>query len=162
MLATLRDLYAHQSWADAQHWAAILGCPAASASAELKERLVHLHGAQQSWLARWRGTRITFPEAERFPVLADLHRFARQVHADLDAFAAGLDAAALAALVHYTDPRGQAQAQPLGELMLHVALHSHYHRGQNASLLKKLGTPIPATDFVVWLRAGRPAAGWVS
>ena len=73
---------------------------------------------------------------------------------------AGLDEAALGAEVHYRDIKGREQAEPLGGLLLHLALHSQYHRGQNASLMKRLGTPAPPTDFVAWTRAGRPDPDW--
>jgi uncharacterized damage-inducible protein DinB len=41
-----------------------------------------------------------------------------------------------------------------------AAMHSHYHRGQNATRLRELGGVPPGTDFIVWLRDGKPAAKW--
>ena len=40
------------------------------------------------------------------------------------------------------------------------AMHSHYHRGQNATRLRELGGTPPMTDFIVWLRDGKPPARW--
>lgn len=160
MLDALRDLYAHQSWADALQWTALSAAPEALRSEEMKDRLVHLHGAQRIWLARWKGGSVPFPSAAQFPTLEELQKFAQETHRSLAEFLAGLDEPALAATVSYTDIKGNPHAQPLGGLMLHVALHSQYHRGQNASLLKRLGHPAPPTDFVQWLRAGKPAAYW--
>jgi uncharacterized damage-inducible protein DinB len=160
MLDALRDLYAHQAWADAQHWAALSAAAGALRSEELKDRLVHLHGAQRIWLGRWKGASVPFPTPGQFTVLEEIRTFAQATHRDLATFLSGLDEHALAATIRYTDLKGSAHAQPLGGLMLHLALHSQYHRGQNASLLKRLGHPAPATDFVQWLRAGKPAAYW--
>ena len=160
MLAAIRDLYAHQSWADALQWGAISGSPAAKASEEMKERLVHLHGAQWIWLARWQGESQPFPVSSQFVEVEDLRIFALEVHRNLAAFVAGLEEGALAATIGYKDIKGNAHDQPLGGLLLHLALHSQYHRGQNASLMKRLGSPAPPTDFVQWLRAGKPAAAW--
>ena len=39
-------------------------------------------------------------------------------------------------------------------------MHSHYHRGQNATRFRELGGEPPMTDFIVWLRDGQPAARW--
>ncbi len=160
MLDTIRELFTHQSWADAEHWRAILASPAAAGSEELKERLLHLHGAQKVWLDRFRGAAAGFPTLAQFPTIAALHGFAQDTHRGLDAYAESLDEASLGSTVRYRDLKGNDHAQPLGGLMLHLAMHSQYHRGQNASLMKRLGTPAPPTDFVVWMRGGRPAASW--
>jgi uncharacterized damage-inducible protein DinB len=160
MLDAIRELYAHQSWADALQWEAIAASPAAHGSDELKERLVHLHGAQRIWLARWKGQTQEFPAPSQFATVEEIRTFAQDVHRNLAGFLAGLDEHALAAAISYKDIKGNPHVQPLGGLMLHLALHSQYHRGQNASLMKRLGTPAPSTDFVQWLRAGKPAAYW--
>ncbi len=41
-----------------------------------------------------------------------------------------------------------------------AAMHSHYHRGQNATRRRELGGVPPGTDFIEWLRQGQPAACW--
>jgi uncharacterized damage-inducible protein DinB len=41
-----------------------------------------------------------------------------------------------------------------------AAMHSHYHRGQNATRLRDPGGVPPGTDFIVWLRDGKPSAKW--
>ena len=40
-------------------------------------------------------------------------------------------------------------------------MHSHYHRGQNATRLRELGGEPPMTDLIVWYWKGRPVAGLV-
>lgn len=158
MTALLRDLYAHQAWADGRIWAAVLDHPMARQDADLKARIAHLHGAQHLWLARWKGLDATLPSAADFPDLDRLHAFAREVHPRLRAWVEGCSDANLARPLTYRDLQGRPWEQPLGDLMLHVPLHSQYHRGQVALRLKALGVPVPPTDFVVWVREGRPAA----
>jgi len=41
-----------------------------------------------------------------------------------------------------------------------AAMHSHYHRGQNATRLRELGGVPPSSDFIEWVRKGQPAAQW--
>jgi len=41
-----------------------------------------------------------------------------------------------------------------------AAMHSHYHRGQNATRLRELGGVPPGTDFIEWLRQGKPGPRW--
>lgn len=161
MLDVIQDLYAHQEWADASHWRAILGSGAARKDPELRERLVHLHAAQQVWLGRWQGVSLGFPKAEDYASTEDAHHFAQACHAALRAFLSLRKEADMAELVTYTNLAGETFTQPLGDLMLHVAMHSHYHRGQNAARLRALGIPPPDTDLVVWQRGGRPPASWI-
>jgi len=46
------------------------------------------------------------------------------------------------------------------QALTQAAMHSHYHRGQNATRLRGLGSVPPTTDYIVWLRDGKPAAQW--
>ena len=48
----------------------------------------------------------------------------------------------------------------VAEALTQCAMHSHYHRGQNATLLRELGGVPPATDLIVWQWKGRPAGTW--
>jgi uncharacterized damage-inducible protein DinB len=47
-----------------------------------------------------------------------------------------------------------------GQAFMQAAMHSHYHRGQNATRLREIGGVPPAVDFIVWLRDGQPSARW--
>ena len=42
------------------------------------------------------------------------------------------------------------------QALTQAAMHSHYHRGQNATRLRELGGVPPMTDFIVWLTQGKP------
>jgi uncharacterized damage-inducible protein DinB len=48
----------------------------------------------------------------------------------------------------------------IAEALTQCAMHSHYHRGQNATRLRELGVEPPLTDLIVWYWRGRPAAAW--
>jgi uncharacterized damage-inducible protein DinB len=160
MLDVIRDLYAHQEWADAEHWRATLDSEAARRDPELKERLVHLHAAQQVWLGRWQGVSLPFPKVEDHASIEDTFHFAQACHAALRAYLSLRKEPDLAEAVTYTNLAGRTFTQPLGDLMLHLTMHSQYHRGQNATRLRALGTPAPSTDLCTWQREGRPAAMW--
>ena len=47
----------------------------------------------------------------------------------------------------------------LAESLLQVALHSSHHRGQLCSRLRELDAAPPAIDYILWVYAGKPAAG---
>jgi uncharacterized damage-inducible protein DinB len=39
-------------------------------------------------------------------------------------------------------------------------MHSHHHRGQNATRLRELGGVPPSTDLIVWYWKGKPTPSW--
>ncbi len=160
MLPILHELYAHQAWADAAHWGAVLAHGPAQEDADLKGRLFHIHAVQQVWLARWQGVPMPFPKVEDYPVLGDLHHFAKACHVALGTYLGRLAAADLDRSVAYKNIAGEAFTQPLGDLMLHLPMHSQYHRGQSAMRMVQLGAHMPGTDLVTWQRGGRPGSVW--
>jgi uncharacterized damage-inducible protein DinB len=46
------------------------------------------------------------------------------------------------------------------EIVLHVAMHSQYHRGQINSRLRQVGGEPAVVDYIIWVWMGRPAAEW--
>jgi uncharacterized damage-inducible protein DinB len=160
MLDLLADLYAHQAWADAAHWGAVRALAPAHADPELKDRLFHIHAVQQVWLARWQGIPLPFPKVEDYPDLADLFHFAKACHVALGTYLRRLEPPDLARPVDYRNIHGEAFTQPLGDLMLHLPMHSQFYRGQSALRLKALGSAVPGTDLVTWQRGGRPSPDW--
>lgn len=159
MLPALKDLYAHQEWADAAHWKAVLAHPVGRTDPELGERLFHIHAVQRIWLDRWREGPVTVPR----PGFASPEAFrdwAQEAHDALRDFLAPLTEADLERPVTYRNLAGEPFTQALGELMLHLPFHSQYHRGQSATRMVQLGAHMPGTDLVTWMREGRPAADW--
>lgn len=47
------------------------------------------------------------------------------------------------------------------QALIQVAMHSQYHRGQNATRLRDVGGTPPTIDFVLWIWKGRPKAEWL-
>jgi uncharacterized damage-inducible protein DinB len=54
---------------------------------------------------------------------------------------------------------GQPFAQPLWQMLQHVANHSTYHRGQIATMLRQLGTKATSTDLIAFYRERAAKAG---
>ncbi len=160
MLALIQDLYRHMEWADARHWSAILAHPPAQKDPELAERVFHIHAVQQIWLARWQGVDFSVPKPTDFATVEDFRHYARACHVALKAYLSFQREESLAQDIAYKSLAGEAFTQPLGDLMLHLAYHSQYHRAQSATRMRALGSQMPATDLVVWQREGRPAPVW--
>jgi uncharacterized damage-inducible protein DinB len=161
MTAYLNELYAHQEWADAEHWRAMEGHAAALADQAIRSRMHHIHLVQSAflWVVGSRRTKLVFIKAEDYANMSDLKAFARKCHSGMAAILGALDEARLAETIEV--PWFQPPLEiSIRHALMQAAMHSHYHRGQNATRLRELGGVPPATDFIVWLRDGQPAAQW--
>jgi uncharacterized damage-inducible protein DinB len=165
MNPTLRDLIDHQLWADAQHWEAIEAHAPAGADIAIRERLHHLHLAQRSfvWVVSDRST--AFETGMRWDTasIADLRAFARGSHEQIVGCRDGVsDDARLADPIEIPRWFLGFSKPPLtitvGEALTQMAMHSQWHRGQNATRLRELGAQPPTVDLIVWYWKGRPAA----
>jgi uncharacterized damage-inducible protein DinB len=158
----LADLYRHQEWADAEHWRALEAYPAALADEAITNRLHHIHLVQRAflWIAGDRHDSFVVTQPKDFPNPASLKADARAYHAQMLGF---LKAAAPGRLHErieipwFKEPSLELEVQ---EALLQGAMHSHYHRGQNATRLRELGGEPPPTDLIVWYWRGRPQPSW--
>jgi uncharacterized damage-inducible protein DinB len=159
--STLRDLWNHHAWADAEHWRAFSELPAVFEDRALFERLHHLHLTQSAWVWAIGDRRDEFvmsSPTDFVPALA-LKEFAIRNHASLIKAAAS-DGPALDRIIGipwFPDPPLRVTVR---EGLTQVAMHSHYHRGQNATRFRELGGDPPGTDLITWIWKGRPAARW--
>ena len=158
----LSDLYGHQAWADAEHWRALERCPGALADRAIFERLHHIHLVQHAfeWITGDRSQPFELTKPADFADPKALAAWARAYHTRAIGFVAGMPAARLRAVVAvpwFKDPPLEISVE---RALVHATLHSHYHRGQNATRLRELGGEPPLTDLVVWYWRGRPPAEW--
>lgn len=154
-VAALSRLFAHVRWADTRAREALRNDPGALVERAL-ELYAHVLGAEHVWLARLRQEAPTVAVWPKLSI-AEAGRLADQLHAGFDAYLAGLGAGDLDREVTYTNSAGQAFTSRREDILLHVALHGCYHRGQVAMLVRDGGgTPAP-TDYIAFVR-GAPAA----
>ena len=158
----IRDFYGHQVWADAEHWRAIEAHPPAAADKAIRDRLHHIHLVQRAfrWIVGDRQSTFTITKPEDFATAADLKAYAREYHDEIFDFLRGLSDARLASEVNIEWFKDPPLRLTVTEALTQCAMHSHYHRGQNATRLRELGGEPAATDLIVWYWKGRPAADW--
>lgn len=156
----LRDLLDHQLWADAQYWTALVGHPPARDDKAIRDRLHHLHIVQRAfiWITGERVEPFEFSKPEDFASFEELRDYASGSH---DAVIRRRDAISDRALTEritvpwFEDPPLQLTR---AEALTQMAMHSQWHRGQNATRLRELGGQPPAADLIVWYWKGRPSA----
>lgn len=165
-METYRDLFRHMEWADAAVWRAVLGHPAASADERIRRLLYHLHLVQYSFYRTWTGIPREDPYPE-FTGARPMMEWAKAWFPPAHAFLDSVDAAALpktmnlpwASLVERAIGRPAADST-LGETILQVAMHSHYHLAQVNARLKETGGSPPMADYIAWVWCGKPKAEW--
>jgi uncharacterized damage-inducible protein DinB len=162
MTALLQDLYDHQEWADAAHWRALAAVPSAREHHDLRRRLHHIHQVQRMfvWLV---GDRTAAPKPTKpgdFAAFEDLRAYARGSHEQIRTMLASLTDARLAETIVIPWFPPPQPTLTIENALAQMAMHSHYHRGQNATILRELGGEPPTTDLIVWHWKGKPAAEW--
>jgi uncharacterized damage-inducible protein DinB len=152
------QLCQHSVWADDEYWNAIKAHPPALADTNIRERLLHIHLAQHAflWAIGPRGSEFQDRKLADFPKMEDLRAYGREHHRRLLALMATLPPAREGEVITGV-PWLNAT---VGQALIQSAMHSHYHRAQNATRLRELGGVPPNTDFLQWLRAGRPIPLW--
>ena len=158
----LRDFYGHQVWADAEQWRAIEAHPTARDDEAIRKRLHHIHLVQRGfrWAVGDRLAPFAFTRPEDFSSLPDLKSYARECHEEMAGIMESVSEARLAETIEIPWFKDPSLAITVTEALTQCAMHSHYHRGQNATRLRELGGEPPPTDLIVWYWRGRPAPVW--
>jgi len=114
--------------------------------------VAHLAGAAQAWRMRFDGHQVTaLLTEEQVPTLDDARRELSAAYEVIRREAAR-SAEELAESVAYRNTRGLDVRPPRWAVLRHFANHASYHRGQLASMLRRLNRVPPATDLLVWLQ----------
>jgi len=160
MDAFLKDLYGHQAWADAEHWHAFAAIPAALEDDVIRKRLEHILQCERAFLCLARGEEIAVKTVADFPDMEAMRQDYRRYHEEAAAFLDTATEARLGELLSIPWLKDPPARITVAEGLVQAAMHSHYHRAQNASRLRELGGSPPLTDLILWHWKGRPAPGW--
>jgi len=136
----LERLFTYDDWANREALASLRGTPAAL------RRLAHIVGAQWTWLHRLTGEVPVdvWPELDPAACGAQVGELKERWRGLLGA----LTDEKLARKVSYTNTKGRRFESTVGEILLHVALHGAYHRGQIAADVRANGREPAYTDYI--------------
>lgn len=151
-LTLLRDLYDYNQYAN-ERLIEVASHADESQLAEPIATLAHVAAAQINWLERWQGgvnRQSTVELQESIRTLDALRELFDRSHPELRQYIANLTDADLDGSLHYKDSSGNAYERPLWQLILHVANHGTYHRGEVAAALTALGHSPGDLDFIYW------------
>ena len=150
----LRKLIDHLKWADEAILDALRTAPGNDTRA--LPIYAHVLGAEAVWLARIAGKQ---PDVAVWPTLSidDAATLAARNASDFDALLASLASGDAERVIHYRNSAGAEFRNTVEDILLHVALHGSYHRGQISLVIRRGGGEPASTDYIAFIR-GAPAA----
>lgn len=90
----------------------------------------------------------------------DLKAYAREYHVSIFGYLSSVTDEQLVAQVNipwFRQPRLELTVE---QALYQAAMHSQYHRGQNATRMRELGGEPPLTDLIAWYWKGKPEPLW--
>ena len=159
----LQSIYAHASWANGKLFdtAAQISeaqlTHAAGDSESILDLLVHLVDVQHIWLARAQHMVAPPLDPAACSTLTALRDAWETVDDASRMYVADLQADDLVQIVRYTNAKGEPQAYPRSQILLHQALHAAQHRSEAALLLSALGHSTGWLDYLLYIDETRGA-----
>lgn len=151
MVIDLVRLFAYEAWANLETLASLRA--AGTPSPRALKVMAHVVAAQRLWLGRLKqeAARVAvWPELTLEQCDAQLAELSRA----WQDYLGGLGTARLAESIPYTNTKGERWTSTVQDILLHVVLHSSYHRGQIASDVRAAGQEPAYTDFIHSVRQG--------
>jgi uncharacterized damage-inducible protein DinB len=146
----LENLYRHMWWA---HDALVTELRRESADAETLRLFAHVVAAEHLWLSRIDGQT---PRVAVWPTLAlsDVGALEAENRDRFQELLTRPDDTRLRR-VTYRNSLGHTFENSVEEILTHVAMHGHYHRGQIARAMRSAGREPVYTDYIGFVRKGR-------
>ncbi len=148
-ISEVRRLIGYDKWANQRTLDSIRSTDPLPARARLW--FPHIVGVQREWLARLQGERSSvaiWPEWTIDETKTQLETLYAFWFAYLDA----TPAPDIRAEISYQNSRGDSYTNTIADIVQHVLLHSHYHRGQIAAEIRAANSTPAISDFIFALR----------
>ena len=164
----LRHLFAYMIWCDRLMFDAGRRIPEAEyykprgiSAGSIRNLFVHQMVAQQTWLNRWQGKVMVgrLENETEHPTRELLAARWPIVHQSLLDFLTQQSTATLNAPMTVTRNNGEQLTLPLGAMMVHVADHGTYHRGQLNMMFKQARVEPVYTPYFRFAADGCNAVG---
>jgi uncharacterized damage-inducible protein DinB len=150
----LKRLVAHMAWADRLMLDALRRAGAVDPA--VVNLYAHLLAAEHVWLSRLEGRTPAVPVWPTLS-LAECERLSAENARGLARYVEELAPDDLDRGVRYKNSAGAEFTSTVEDIVLQVALHGSYHRGQITTALRTAGAIPNPTDFIAFTR-GVPAA----
>jgi uncharacterized damage-inducible protein DinB len=147
-------------WADEIMLAALLKVPSDKASADtgssfksMLDTLNHVYLAELVWFQRIQGEQKRLADLTAPADAGALAQAWPELHKNWLDWAVGSGSEGLAGPFTYRNNAGVEATMPYWQVVMHVANHGSYHRGQVATMLRQAGLTPPGTDLLIYYRS---------
>lgn len=161
MKELLRQLAAHNIWANQRLTEIIVALPqelqtkeVQSSFSSLHATILHMWDAESIWWQRMKlQESVVAPSANFNGTTAEAVQGLLQQNKQWEEWVNAATDMALEHVFSYYNTKRELFKQPTYQVLLQFLTHGSYHRGQLVNMLRQLGQQkIPGTDFIVWAR----------
>jgi uncharacterized damage-inducible protein DinB len=151
MSAHLRRLFSYDDWANREVLAALRS--SRTAPDRPVKLMAHIFAAERLWLERLEQKKQSVPVWPEV-TLQQCDAEAAELPRRWKKYLQGMTDADLALTISYKNSKGESWNSRKEDILLHVIMHSAYHRGQIAADMRALGFTPAYTDFIHGVRQG--------
>lgn len=151
MQEAIRRLVEHMLWAD-RRVLELLRESDSARSADALRLYAHVLAAERVWLLRLEERDASVQPIWPDWTLVQVEDAAVTARAEYERLLEGLTDEALERTVEYTNSRGTPFRTRIADILLHVAMHGSYHRGQIAAAVRRAGGEPINTDYITYVR----------
>jgi len=145
MLSYIRRLFRYDDWANQEVVAALKGLP--TPPPRSLKILAHILSAERLWLERLRSEKQTYPVWPDFTI-EQCRKEVEQLPQLWTAHLSLFKEEDLPRSLRYKNSKGETWTGQTLDILMHVVLHSAYHRGQIAADMRAAGFSPAYTDFI--------------
>jgi uncharacterized damage-inducible protein DinB len=149
MLAHIQRLFRYDDWANREVVNALQGL--STPPPRSLKILAHILSAERLWLERLRSAKQTYPVWPDFTI-KQCQQEAERLHKLWTAYLSKFPEKDLERRVSYKNSKGETWTSQNLDILMHVVLHSAYHRGQIAADIRAAGFSPAYTDFIHAIR----------
>ena len=148
-----RKLFDYDYWANSETLAGLRTVP--GGAEKPRKTFNHVIGAQRVWLVRFENPAP--PSVQPWPDLAleECQSAIEELRGRWKDLLDNLTPEKLAGDLVYQTLSGSEYRTPIQDVLMHLILHSAYHRGQAAVAVREAGGKPAPTDYVVYVRSSK-------
>src|SRR5215470_4614003 len=149
-LQFFRRLFDYDYWGNCEALASVATATGAGGNAQ--KFFNHIIGAERIWLARFSDPDPRSISPWPNLALGECSAEVEKLHTEWLALLDTLTPEKLAGDLAYRNTKGAEFKTPIEDVLMHLVMHSAYHRGQVAKAVREAGGKPAATDYVVYVR----------
>lgn len=147
----LRRQFAYDAWANREALGAIRG--GGGEAHDAVRLMAHILSAEGLWLERLKSEPQSLPVWPEFD-LDQCEARAAALEGLWTEYLRGMSSTGLTEKISYKNSKGELWSNTVQDVLTHVVMHSAYHRGQIATLMRAGGLTPAYTDFIHAVRTG--------